>query len=1043
MKRGFQIVVLGLLIACNLLGQEVQPLELNIPTSPQAEAFKQYGEYAINYSTGVPDISIPLYELSHRGYKLPLVLKYFPRPLKPGYNYDVYGLGWGLSINSCVSRTINSRPDESTGFTLIERAVTQEAYYPYRSINIPKDLRPYNLERDQFSVILPNGTSFDFIIVKGSKGYLEYYVSGGHKAIIDCEYDSNNIRSFTIKDIDGVIYTFDASDTLLPTDTGLSYPLSNVSWHLTKIDLPNTDQPILFAYNCSMMSYASHYEPEVYMNFISSRSPKGLVVNNPVYIPGSYKMELLTSITYGTTLVSFEYHYPNCSTACNYVDKIVISDNKNIIKEIKFGRSTSTLNRIVLRGTEPTDSMVYTIGHSEPSFSSGTDHWGYLNHGNNQYNVGNFTFFVDFDYKYHCQTTANSTVVKQIPRSDHDLCPYDKLRLGLANSNYRGPSRPNSHGILQKITYPTGGYTKFEFENHEFLTQTDSNGDFILSRDERRKTIAGGFRIRKITNYDKDDKVLKTINYRYGKLNGEIYGDTDITNPYAYSGLGVAVADPNILTYMDYSYIRNETPFWGFTIPYMILGLSPQGQKEVFHVGPFDENNCYETWTYELTFSANNFRRIVKGRPPVLYPMVTIIYGDINDSPNDPAFDKTIDGTIGKTIVYNNGLLRQGLDLLRNLVYDDVFVDEPFYDKNKIMANSSEYRYYNTSEKLHYKYEPDSSGSFKLVKKEMYGWGTLSDVVLDYTFTQLIPKCYVYYGSAGEEVSVPISKIPVYEFLIQNRTELGVSMLGTENTEYYYDEGVFVESIGYAYNGRNQLVSKTFVDSDNRTIREEFEYPTDKDGTPFEIQELFRKHILTPVIGSKITAGSAVSGAKVEYKDFSEGKLVLRPSAFYELEIDPPNIEYVVKNEVREYTANGNPSEIWKSDGILTSCIWGYDDRYLVVEARNIEHSDLTNLVVASLPSGFVSLESLLRSITKLPDPNWTLFNTNLRDARAKASHVQVITYTHDPLIGTTSKTDPNGISTYYEYDNFGRLRLIKDNDGNIVEQNEYKYKNK
>ena len=333
MKRGFIILALVFLIGCNLLGQEVQSLEFTIPPSPQAAAFKQYGEYAVNYSTGVPDISIPLYELNHRGYKLPLELKYFPRPLKPGYNYDVYGHGWGLSISSSISRSINSRPDEAT---LIDQAVTQQMYYPYVSDPTPKDLRPYNLARDQFNVILPNGTSFDFMIIKGSDGKLEYNVSGGHKVIIDCEYDSNNIRSFTIKDIDGVKYTFKGSDTFFPYDTGTSNPLSFVSWQLTQIDLPNAGPPIRFEYNCSIASPDSHLEPEIYVNFASHSNPRANTNNNlRNYIPGSYKMKLLTSITFGTTSVSFEYHYSDPSATRNYVDKIVVEDNNKIIKEIE------------------------------------------------------------------------------------------------------------------------------------------------------------------------------------------------------------------------------------------------------------------------------------------------------------------------------------------------------------------------------------------------------------------------------------------------------------------------------------------------------------------------------------------------------------------------------------------------------------------------------------------------------------------------------------------------------------------------------------
>jgi YD repeat-containing protein len=51
-------------------------------------------------------------------------------------------------------------------------------------------------------------------------------------------------------------------------------------------------------------------------------------------------------------------------------------------------------------------------------------------------------------------------------------------------------------------------------------------------------------------------------------------------------------------------------------------------------------------------------------------------------------------------------------------------------------------------------------------------------------------------------------------------------------------------------------------------------------------------------------------------------------------------------------------------------------------------------------------------------------------------------TYTYDPLIGITSKTDQSNNTTFYFYDEFGRLKTIKDNDLNIIKDFDYQYGN-
>lgn len=62
-------------------------------------------------------------------------------------------------------------------------------------------------------------------------------------------------------------------------------------------------------------------------------------------------------------------------------------------------------------------------------------------------------------------------------------------------------------------------------------------------------------------------------------------------------------------------------------------------------------------------------------------------------------------------------------------------------------------------------------------------------------------------------------------------------------------------------------------------------------------------------------------------------------------------------------------------------------------------------------------------------------------DIRLYPSDAQITTYTHEPLVGVTSQTDTNGNSTTYEYDWLGRLMLVRDKDGNILEHHQYNFR--
>jgi hypothetical protein len=61
-------------------------------------------------------------------------------------------------------------------------------------------------------------------------------------------------------------------------------------------------------------------------------------------------------------------------------------------------------------------------------------------------------------------------------------------------------------------------------------------------------------------------------------------------------------------------------------------------------------------------------------------------------------------------------------------------------------------------------------------------------------------------------------------------------------------------------------------------------------------------------------------------------------------------------------------------------------------------------------------------------------------DVNIYPTDAQVTSYTFEPLVGMTSQTDAKGLSTFYEYDGFGRLLLVKDHNGDIIKHLAYNY---
>ncbi|GAA4040561.1 hypothetical protein GCM10022409_28130 [Hymenobacter glaciei] len=66
--------------------------------------------------------------------------------------------------------------------------------------------------------------------------------------------------------------------------------------------------------------------------------------------------------------------------------------------------------------------------------------------------------------------------------------------------------------------------------------------------------------------------------------------------------------------------------------------------------------------------------------------------------------------------------------------------------------------------------------------------------------------------------------------------------------------------------------------------------------------------------------------------------------------------------------------------------------------------------------------------------------NVLVDEVRLAPVGAQVTSYTHDPLVGVTSQTDPGGRTITFEYDALGRLVRTRDEQGRILSQQQYHY---
>jgi len=533
----------------------------------------KYGELSPSLYTGTVNVSVPFYIYKDKDFEIPISFDYSSNGNIANMRGGVMGNGWTLNAGGCITREIKGIPDNNTirhipGFYELHKSNINQ---PDETGNMAmKLIRSYNLEDchsgSDNGVITPNilfcdgcysgnfmskrydaepdifhfnfmGYSGTFHLGFKEKIYI-YNTNVNPKdfKITITEPNSgsgNRFESINIFTSDGYQYVFEsrgsASDNLdvIKDDDGEIKRV--LTWRITKIVAPN-GRYVIFDYNRYM---AKSYRPNTYCDqgnllFLANPdcSPEGRAVQpteqvmyeNCSYISSIKSITIddgpeiifdYTKLTTGHRELYYELPPHNTLKEIdNYDDESVrltsvsVKYNSIAIKECSMAYKSKNNARSYLDYIDIDGEGKYSMNYFNWSDYDtqyypvngiyGFDHWGYYNGKNTNVRGGHFL-----------------KISSLKPNFDEEIDPY----------NFREPDPDYAVlGMLEKITYPTGGYSIFEYAPHDYskaVKRLHANAFNPTLIDENAPRICGGLRIKSINNYSSDDTFKDSKEFEY------------------------------------------------------------------------------------------------------------------------------------------------------------------------------------------------------------------------------------------------------------------------------------------------------------------------------------------------------------------------------------------------------------------------------------------------------------------------------------------------------------------------------------------------
>ncbi|HWJ29075.1 MAG TPA: hypothetical protein VNS32_21200, partial [Flavisolibacter sp.] len=332
-QKSLFLFLLFLLFTTNkLMAQTIKPPTI-IPPSPTAQTFMRYGEIPVNFSTGVPNIDIPIYTLEGRKLKLPISISYHASGIKVNDIASEVGLGWALNCGGMISRTVNGVRDEAKkpvrtyyNSAQLLNAVNTNAHIWDQSSTSLKGImdfeyffQDYNNGQnqedamsDRYFYMLPNGQSgvftYDYSHLDEDANSVVTLPYRPWKIEKNVSYENAvHIDNFKITADDGTVYTFQ------------SYldgaPATFSEWFLKEMISADATDTIRFFYKPQIANYSITSVSQVYQSApknvdIANSCPIADVnysVNNSYSPLPGFNTPVIDSIVSSTAVIKFVY----------------------------------------------------------------------------------------------------------------------------------------------------------------------------------------------------------------------------------------------------------------------------------------------------------------------------------------------------------------------------------------------------------------------------------------------------------------------------------------------------------------------------------------------------------------------------------------------------------------------------------------------------------------------------------------------------------------------------------------------------------------